>query len=155
MAYSSTGRVDGISTSVDLDLIYEDLEQNEARRTTARRMQNDIYTVPGKTGTEGGICKMVTVALDQSRRSEIAPQKEKNLDGSFGKRTKQHWWHSDSTQRKRTAPREPDKKCGKKTRAALIAAVKALLKTGGNMEHKQRAIHKGAKNLETACDSFR
>lgn len=70
---------------------------------------------------------MVTVALDQSRRSEIAHRRRKsNLDGSFGKRTEAALVAFQTAHKETYSTKEPDKKCGKKTRAALIAAVKAL-----------------------------
>lgn len=126
--YSSTGRVDGISTSVDLDLIYEDLEQNEAPKDYSAPYAEPTYTLyRGRLAQKVEYVKwlqwhLIKVGVLKSHTAEG----KSNLDGSFGKRTEAALVAFQTAHKETYSTKEPDKKCGKKTRAALIAAVKAL-----------------------------
>ena len=126
--YSSTGRVDGISTSVDLDLIYEDLEQNEAPKDYSTPYAEPTYTLyRGRLAQKVEYVKwlqwhLIKVGVLKSHTAEG----KSNLDGSFGKRTEAALVAFQTAHKETYSTKEPDKKCGKKTRAALITAVKAL-----------------------------
>lgn len=126
--YSSTGRVDGISTSVDLDLIYEDLEQNEAPKDYSTPYTEPTYTLyRGRLAQKVEYVKwlqwhLIKVGVLKSHTAEG----KSNLDGSFGKRTEAALVAFQTAHKETYSTKEPDKKCGKKTRAALIAAVKDL-----------------------------
>lgn len=126
--YSSTGRVDGIGTSVDLDLIYEDLEQNEAPKDYSTPYTEPTYTLyRGRLAQKVEYVKWLQWHLIKAGVLKSHTEEGKsNLDGSFGKRTEAALVAFQAAHKETYSTKEPDKKCGKKTRAALIAAVKAL-----------------------------
>lgn len=105
--YSSTGRVDGISTSVDLDLIYEDLEQNEAPKDYSTPYAEPTYTLyRGRLAQKVEYVKWLQWHLIKVGvlKSHTAEGKAILTDPS-AREQKQHWWHSRQHTRKRTAPR--------------------------------------------------